>query len=294
MSNTFSLLFSQMMQRPRWQQWALWIACGLGLLSLLYFMMLKAPRQQLQQGLQDAEALQKGLSAQQRSLLEQPSLNELLQQQALLKPVSAAGKNVVDKIAGPLRQSTGTLLQWEPEAGGGENEERGTLTFRSDFKGVMVLLTELLNDPAAPVVRQLQLRVEKPLLHITLALAEEPFYSPIFSALSTDVGVNRDPFSVQDIEVCSDNANSLRDVTLGGMISDAEHQQGWMLWPGRGWQPAEVGWRDDQSGWQVVAVGNGQITFNLQRAPCAEKQHTLMFSRQSGFEPREFQGEEKK
>lgn len=294
MSNIFSLFFSQMMERPRWQQWALWIAGGLTLWFLLYLTMLKAPIRELQQGLQDAEALQKSLSAQQRSLLEQPSLNELLQQLALLKPVSSAGITLVDKIAGPLHRSAGTLLQWQPEAGGVENEERGTLTFRSDFKGVLALLTGLLNDPAAPVVRQLQLRAEKPLLHITLALAEEPFYSPIFSALSTAEGVERDPFSAQDIEDCSDNANTLRDVTLGGMISDTEHQQGWMLWPGRGWQPAEVGWRDDQSGWQVVAVGNGQITFNLQREPCAEKQHSLTLSRQSGLQPMKFQGEEKK
>lgn len=294
MSNTFSLMFSQMMERPRWQQWVLWIAGGLTLVCLLYLTMLKAPLRQLQQGLQDAEVLQKSLSAQQRSLLEQPSLNELLQQQALLKPVSSAGVTLVDKIAGPLRQSAGTLLQWQPEAGAIENEERGTLIFRSDFKGMLGLLTGLLNDPAAPVVRQLQLRAEKPLLHITLALAEEPFYSPFFSPLSTTVGVNRDPFSAQDIEVCAENANPLRDVILGGMISDTEHQQGWILWPGRGWQPAEVGWRDDPSGWQVVAVGNGQITFKLQRAPCAEKQHTLTLSRQSGLQSMEFQGKEQR
>ncbi|GBU12327.1 hypothetical protein AwEntero_09280 [Enterobacterales bacterium] len=291
MINALSLAFSQMIERPRWQQWALCMVGALSLLSVLYFMMLKSPLQQLQQGLQDAETLRKNLSGQQHRLLIQPSLNELLQQQAHLKPLSFAGATLVEKIAEPLRQSAGTLLHWQPEAASVENEERGTLTFQSDFRGLLGLLKALLDDPVAPVVRQLQLRGEKSLLHITLSLVEEPFYSPTFVAFSTVFGGDRDPFSAKDIEVCSDNADTFRDVILGGIISDTEHQQGWMLWPGRGWQPAEVGWRDVQSGWQIVAVGNEQVGFNLRRAPCAEKQHWLMLSRQSGLQSMLFEGE---
>lgn len=299
MRNTFSLAFGRMMERPLWQQWALWIAGGLCLLSLLYLMMLKTPLQQRQQGLQDAVVLRKSIADQQRDLLVQPSLNGLLQQQALVKLNSSAGESLIEKIAGPLRQSAGTLLQWQPETStlspvtDIKNEERGSLIFSSDFNGLLALLRELLNDPAAPVVRQLQLQAEKSLLHITLSLAAEPFYSPTFATLSVADSVNRDPFSAQDIDACPDNADIFRDVILGGVISDAQHQQGWMLWPGRGWQQAAVGWRDDHSGWEVVAVENGQIRFNLQRASCAGKQHTLALTRQSGSQSIVFQGEGK-
>jgi len=283
--NVFSRLFSQMMERPRWQQWALLIAGGLGLFGLLYLAMLKTALQQLEQGQQEADTLQQNVINQQRRLLLQPSLNDLLRERALLITDKTTRMPLVDKIAGPLRQSAGTLLQWQPEAraiepvSGNQHEERGSLTLIADFKGLLVLLRGLLNEPSAPVLGQLQLHTEKPLLHITLSLAAEPLRSSAFTPAPVVEGINRDPFSARDLEVCSENSNVFMNVILGGVIGDGLHQQGWMLWPGRGWQPVKAGWRDDSSGWQVAAVENRLVMFNLLRPPCAEKQHMLALAR---------------
>lgn len=286
MKNTFSLTFSQITQKPVWQQWAGLIAVVFGLFALLYFVMLKAPLQQLQVGQVKNDALQQSVSEQQHRLLLRPSLAELSRQQALFMPMKNSNSTLVEKVAGPLRQSAGTLVQWQPVPQAvvpGEpsvqNDERGSLTLQADFNGLLALLRGLLNEPSAPTLSQLHVRADKSLLRATLSLAAENITSSMLTSLSTDDAVSRDPFSSLAIEGCSNTRDAFREVILGGVIGNAEHQKGWMLWPGQGWQQAVVGWRDAQSGWQIEAVEARQIIFNLQQPSCAIKQHVLALPR---------------
>jgi len=284
MKTAFSRAFTQMMERPVWQQWGMQISGVLTLLGLLYFLMLKTPLQQLQQEQQRAAILRESVSGQQRRLLTQPSLAALLRQQATFASGKTVNVTLMEKIAGPLRQSASTLVQWQPEqhvpvGAGGVKDERGRLTLQSDFKGLLSLMGGLLDDPAAPFFSQLQLHAEKSFLNITFSLAAENITSAAFLPLLAADAVGRDPFSSMANSACSDTHDAFSEVILGGVVGDTEHHQGWVLWPGRGWQKVAVGWRDELSGWQAVAVESAQISFDLQQPPCAARQHTLALHR---------------
>lgn len=285
MRNTLSLGFNQFMERPGWQQCAVLLVGYCGFLGLLYFLMLKAPLQKQQQGQQQIETLRQNVSDQQHRLLVQPSLAELLHQQVRFIPMTTEDTTLMEQIAVALRQSAGTLLQWQPARQNlvpintGKKGEHGNLTIQTDYKDFLVLLRRLLNDPAAPALSNLQLYAEKTLLNITLSLATESRPSPIATTLPSADRVSRDPFSSQAIEVCANTRDIFKDVVLGGVIGDAEHQKGWIRWPGLGWRPVAVGWRDVQSGWQVMAVEARQVKFDLQQPRCDTKQYTLALFR---------------
>ncbi|MGV8927005.1 MAG: hypothetical protein ACOH2G_15180 [Ewingella sp.] len=285
MRNALARAFNQITERPGWQQYAVLLAGYFGFVWLLYFLMLKAPLQEQHQGQEHVETLRQNVSDQQHRLLLQPPLAELLRQQALLAPVKTEDTTLMEKITGALHQSAGSLLQWQPglpnavHASTDKKGERGILTLRTDYKDFLALLRRLLNDPAAPVLSNLQLHVDKTLLNITFSLTTDSRPSPISTTLPSADAVSRDPFSSQAIEICTHTRDAFKHVILGGVIGDAVHQRGWILWPGLGWLPASVGWRDAQSGWQVVAVEARQVRFDLQQPLCAAKQHTLALLR---------------
>lgn len=286
MTHVFSARFNQALERPGWQ-WGVMLSLGCGCLCVsLYFLMLRTPLQQQSDEKRQGIELQLNVQQQMRALLLQPPLADILRQHSVWRAQVEERIPLLDTLSEPLRVSKSTLLQWQPLKQGttgvinSEVMEKGELTLTSDFSGLLVLLRNLLAGPAAPALSELELNAQDGVLDVRFSLAAEERRVQVMPAFEPSGDVVRDPFSAAAVASCPDVSGTLSDVVLGGVIGHSEQWQGWMLWPGLGWQKAAVGWRDEQTGWEVGAVESAQVIFDLHQPSCVVQQHRLSLYRQ--------------
>lgn len=281
MNTTFSTLLDSALERPGWQRGLMLIFAAGCVCALLYFLLLRPPIGQQQDAQRQNAELNLSVKQQQSSLLLQPSLAELSRQLGALSTQSEARILLLDNVSAPLRLSKSTLVQWQPvesphvEATNMPKIERANLRLTSDFKGLMVLMQALLADRAAPALSQLDVKAQNSGLDAQLSLMSEGLFAQVPDAPGAIAEVTRDPFSRAAVVNCPDSHRDFTDVVLGGVIGNNEQRQGWVLWPGLGWQKVSKGWRDEQSGWQIGAVEKTQLVFDLNQPPCMAQQYRL-------------------
>jgi len=281
MNPTLSTLLDRGLEQPCLQR-ALMLLSAAGCVCVsLYFLLLRTPIQLQQEAQRQSRELTSSIKQQQRTLLLQPSLAQWLQQLSVLSAQRETRAPLLDKVSEPLRVSKSTLVQWQPAVGTHpevSNEpaiERANLMLTSDFNGLILLMRALLTDRAAPALSQLAVKTQNTGLDVRLSLMSETLLAQVPDSLKASVQITRDPFSRAAVANCPDSRRDFSDVVLGGVIGNSEQRQGWILWPGLGWQKASVGWRDERSGWQIGAVEKTQLVFSLNQPPCMAQQYRL-------------------
>lgn len=287
MNHALLSTFDRALDQPVWNRILMLAllsgACG----ALLYFLLLSSSLQQRQEGQQQNADLQQAILQQQTNLLTQPALAVLLQQQ---RPLLASREfqpiTLLEQITAPLRESKSILVKWLPEESGvsppqDEPEaERGSLSVKASFNDLMRLMSELADGPNSPSLDQLNLQAGSGQLDVRFSLTAESFKPKALTGMKSWENIVRDPFAAATSASCPDPVHSFKGVLLAGIIGSGEQRQGWLMWPGAGWQKASPGWRDGASGWQVDAVTPGSVLFDLDHPPCATQRFKLQLGSQ--------------
>lgn len=287
MNNALLSAFDRALDQPVWNRILMLAVLSAGCCALLYFFLLSAVLQQRQAGRQQNAGLQQAILQQQKTLLTQPALAVLLQQQ---RPLVAGRERqpvaLLEQMTAPLRESKSTLVKWLPAEGGvsslqGEPEvEQGNLSVKASFNDVMRLMSQLADGPNSPSLDQLSLRAGDGHLDVRFYLSAESVKPKVLTTDKDREGIVRDPFTPAKSASCPDPAHSFKGVLLGGIIGSSGQRQSWLRWPDAGWQKASPGWRDGASGWRVDTVTPASVLFELDHPPCVIQQFKLQFGGQ--------------
>lgn len=283
MSNAFVSAVDRLLDQPAWQRLLLLALFSAGCGVLLYLLLLSSGLQQQRQGRQKNADLQQKIFQQQKTLIMQPALAVLLQQQSLLISRQDRAKVLLEQITTPLRESKSTLVKWLPTASDPASSavEQGSLSVRADFNGLLTLMRQLIDSPGSPTFSQLSLQAAHASLDVQLMLTAEALKPMNFATVAGFARIERDPFLAAKIAPCPDPTRSFKDVVLGGVMGNAEQLHGWLRWPGTGWQKVSPGWRDSASGWQVDSVERGWVIFDLDHPNCDRQIFKLRLNDQS-------------